>query len=43
MPEYLTEELSFERAVASKFYARVVKTLVEQPVVEGDDEEESET
>lgn len=34
MPDYLTEELTFERAVASKFYARVVNTLREKVIVE---------
>lgn len=40
MPEYLTEELTFERGVASKFYARVVKTLVEKVIVEEGEGEE---
>ena len=39
MPDYLTEDIFFERHLAVKFYARVVKTLTEQVVYE---EEESE-
>lgn len=42
MPDYLTEELTFERGVASKFYARVVKTLTEKVVFEDDGEEAEE-
>ena len=29
LPDYLTEEITFTRANASKFYARVVKTLTQ--------------
>lgn len=37
MPDYLAEDITFERDVAAKFYARVVKTLTEK--VEFDEEE----
>lgn len=30
MPDYLAEDITFEREVAAKFYARVVKTLTER-------------
>ncbi|KAK5087233.1 hypothetical protein LTR05_004404 [Lithohypha guttulata] len=31
MPDYLTEDITFVRDVAEKFYARVVRTLTEKP------------
>jgi len=34
MPDYLAEDITFEREVAAKFYARVIKTLTERPAVE---------
>lgn len=34
MPDYLTEDITFVREVAAKFYARVVKTLTEKPIEE---------
>lgn len=34
MPDYLTEDITFDREVAAKFYARVVKTLTEKPAEE---------
>ncbi|KAK5939628.1 hypothetical protein PMZ80_008007 [Knufia obscura] len=34
MPDYLAEDITFEREVAAKFYARVVKTLTERPSVD---------
>lgn len=30
LPDYLTEEITFPRPQASRFYARVVKSLTEQ-------------
>jgi len=37
MPDYLAEDITFERDVAAKFYARVVKTLTEKVSVEESD------
>lgn len=34
MPDYLTEDITFVRDVAARFYARVVKTLTEKPIEE---------
>ena len=34
MPDYLTEDITFIREVAAKFYTRVVKTLTEKPIEE---------
>ena len=40
LPDYLTEELTFERGVASKFYVRVVNKLDEKIQIEEDEETE---
>lgn len=31
LPDYLVEEITFPRAHAAKFYARVIKSLAERP------------
>ena len=32
LPDYLVEEITFPRAQAARFYARVVRALTEKPV-----------